>query len=157
MKLGVLTAISGLLMVSTVHAQTYLFPPSEYDHQPTIPVEDHLLRTLSEVLAYCMPRLARGYASDFPMAGCSTILKGKCIIHRINNYYVWAHERAHCNGWKHPIPPHWQAEYKALQKNAEQITERLKAEPKCVWVRMKAFVPRCLPPDMAKNYDRMTW
>lgn len=73
-------------------------PPAQYDHAPRHMIVHVLSRARVESLC---GRLMRG--EHGPIIACTVTGFGKCVVLLPENYQRWLyrHERAHCNGWKH--------------------------------------------------------
>ncbi len=79
----------------------YTLPPAIYDHQPNMPVIEHIL-SHDEVNKACSPLLPP-LMNGQQWLGCATRKyegsKPICIVYRVNNDLVLRHEQGHCNGW----------------------------------------------------------
>lgn len=85
-----------------------MMPPSGYDHQPTVQVEDHVL-TSDVVNRICWEKKTAGPDGKPPSVayrflGCAHLSAGRCEVWRIDDVMVRRHEYAHCNGWPNNHP-----------------------------------------------------
>lgn len=72
-------------------------PPAQYDH-PAPHMDVHVLS------AARLERICRGFMKHSNPIACAIKYKNiKCVILLPRGYADWMyrHERAHCNGWKH--------------------------------------------------------
>ena len=77
-------------------------PPARYDHAPTVRMQV-IEGTKAQIQRVC--RMASGYHGGRHILSCAIPSKGLCIIvwprGMKRSGWLWKHERAHCNGWRH--------------------------------------------------------
>jgi len=83
-------------------------PPPQYDHEPTIPVIEHVLIS-DRVDAICQARHSLGPDGRAPppgyrFSGCAHVTARSCEVWRIDDGTVRRHEIGHCNGWPSDHP-----------------------------------------------------
>ncbi|CAN5171697.1 hypothetical protein BH10PSE9_BH10PSE9_11410 [soil metagenome] len=102
-----------VLMIGTVGAaaqEQYLPPPAKFDHEPTPPP---IIQYVDKADADAECRFGNVAKLPYKILACSGIGKkgsgyeGRCLIIVSTRAPVSAaaqlrHEKAHCNGWRHP-------------------------------------------------------
>src|SRR5215470_6323000 len=84
-----------------------LLPPSQYDHQPQIPVIEKVV-PWNELQQLCRARERPIYnGTGYGVWGCAIVKGGKCYVARLDVPGVKRHELGHCNGWPKDHPGGW--------------------------------------------------